>query len=79
MDTFLSHYVKYWIADFVWNHIMFDVRLNANIKCTSGINLESPSLIRRCRKVLDPQKNGPIAPMVKRYNSINIFGAWAPN
>ena len=63
MDTFLSHYVKYWIADFVWNHIMFDVRLNAYIKRTSGINLEGPSLIRRSRKVRDPPKNGPIAPM----------------
>ena len=42
---------------------MFDVRLNANIKRTSGINLEGPSLIRRSRKVWDPPKNGPIAPM----------------
>ena len=66
MDTFSSHYVKYWIADFVWNHIMFDVRLNAYIKRTSGINLEGPSLIRRSQKVWDlppPKKNGPIAPM----------------
>ena len=56
MDTFSSHYVKYRIADFVWNHIMFDVRLNAYIKRTSGINLEGPSLIRRSQKVLDPPK-----------------------
>ena len=42
---------------------MFDVRLNAYIKRTSGINLEGPSLIRRSRKVWAPPKNGPIAPM----------------
>ena len=42
---------------------MCDVRLNDNIKCTSGINLEGPSLIRRSQKVWDPPKNGPIAPM----------------
>ena len=36
---------------------MFDVRLNANIKHTSGINLEGPE------KFGTPQKNHPIAPM----------------
>ena len=35
---------------------MCDVRLNDNIKRTSGINLEGPSLIRRSRKVWDPPK-----------------------
>ena len=35
---------------------MCDVRLNDNIKCTSGINLEGPSLIRRSQKVWDPPK-----------------------
>ena len=40
---------------------MCDVRLNDNIKRTSGINLEGPSLIRRSQKVWDPPKNGPIA------------------
>ena len=44
---------------------MCDVRLNDNIKRTSGINLEGPNLIRRSRKVWDPPKNGPIAPMLK--------------
>ena len=42
---------------------MFDVRLNADIKRTSGNNLESPSLIRRSKKSLGPPKNGPIVPM----------------
>ena len=74
MDTFLSHYAKYWIADFVWNHIMFDVRLNADIKHTSGNNLESPSLIRRSQKVWDPPKNGPIAPMPR--NKSVYFWIW---
>ena len=32
------------------------LRINANINCTSGINLESPSLIRRSRKVWEPPK-----------------------
>ena len=35
---------------------MCDVRLNDNIKRTSGINLEGPSLIRRSQKVWDPPK-----------------------
>ena len=35
---------------------MCDVRLNDNIKRTSGINLEGPSLIRRSRKVWAPPK-----------------------
>ena len=35
---------------------MCDVRLNDNIKRTSGINREGPSLIRRSRKVWAPPK-----------------------
>ena len=35
---------------------MCDVRLIDNIKRTSGINLEGPSLIRRSQKVWDPPK-----------------------
>ena len=38
---------------------MFDVTLIATKNCTSGINLESPSL----KKVWDPPKNGPNTPM----------------
>ena len=53
---FFKSFVKFWIEDCVWNHILFDVRLNANIKHTSGINLASPSLIRRSHKVRVPQK-----------------------
>ena len=59
---------------------MCDIRLNDNIKCISGINLEGQSLIRRSRRVWDPPKNGPIAPMIvgasfiKKYlTSINVF------
>ena len=49
--------------EFFRNLKMFDVRLNDNFKCTSGINLEGRSFIRSSQKVLDPPKNGPIAPM----------------
>ena len=53
---------------------MCDVRLNDNINHTSGINLEGPNLIRRSRKVWDPPKNGPIAPMASsRVNNIPIY------
>ena len=38
---------------------MCDARLNDNIKRTSGINLEGPSLIRRSQKVWAPQKIWP--------------------
>ena len=74
MDTFSSHFVKFRISDFVRNLKMFDVRLNDNIKHTSGINLEGPSLIRRSRKVWDPPKNGPIAPMYVRLAHTSILG-----
>ena len=66
MDNFLSHFVKYWIAYFVWNQLMFDVRLNAKIKCTSGINLEGPE------KFWTPQKHGPIAPMPPHSSYIQM-------
>ena len=53
IDIFSSHFVKCWIENFVWNHIIFDVRPNANIEITSGINLVSPSLMRKFQKVWD--------------------------
>ena len=46
-----------------------------NCSCTSGINLKSPSLIIRCKKVRDPKKYGPIRPKtaITGYSFLNIF------
>ena len=52
---------------------MCDVRLNDNIKHTSGINLEGPSLIRRSRKVWAPQKKRSNCANGK-YNTILLGG-----